>query len=67
MTMHLSMFYVLRILFQHFMYVHVHGASFLVVGRFGSVLFVGWRVGDITFEIKEQYYSFIVASQFGFP
>ena len=28
MIMHLSMFYVLRILFHHFMYVHVHGASF---------------------------------------
>ena len=31
MTMHLSMFYVLSILFQHYMHVRVHGASFLEV------------------------------------
>ena len=30
------------------MYVHVHGDSFPVVGRFGSVLFAGQRVGDVT-------------------
>ena len=48
MTMHLSMFYVLRILFQHFMYVHVHGASCPDVWWFGSILFTGQRVGDVT-------------------
>ena len=31
MIMHLSMFYVLTIFLQHYMYVHVHGASFLDV------------------------------------
>ena len=29
--MHISMFYVLTILFQHYMHVLVHGASFLEV------------------------------------
>ena len=47
--MHLSMFYVLIFLFQHYMHVHVHGAIYSrVFGWYGSILFVGQRVGDIT-------------------
>ena len=34
--------------FKHFMYVHVHGASFLDVYNYGSILFVSWRVRDVT-------------------
>ena len=42
------MFYVLSILFHHFMYVHVHGAIFPDVCGYGSILFSGRRVGDVT-------------------
>ena len=45
---HLSTFDVLSIYFRYYMYVHVHGASFLDVLVFSNVLFVGQRVGDVT-------------------
>ena len=42
---------------QHYMYmyVHVHGARSPDVLMYGSVLFVGRRVGDVTIEFGLYY------------
>ena len=55
--MNLSMFYVLSILIQHFRYIHVHGAIFLDVYGYGSILFAGPSVGDIAVWYQSACYS----------
>ena len=45
-----------------FMYVHVHGASCSDSEWYGSILFVGQRVGDVTISIGLvfEFYPFVM-------